>query len=72
VSKPASPPKEIIAAETSHIGAAIIAARMTAGFSQSELAARTKTAQPNIGRLEKGGSLQYKRVINEIRASIGD
>jgi ribosome-binding protein aMBF1 (putative translation factor) len=38
------------------IGAAILAARTTAGLSQTELAAKLKTAQQNVQRLEKGGS----------------
>ncbi|MGO9058447.1 MAG: helix-turn-helix domain-containing protein [Candidatus Binataceae bacterium] len=41
----------------SQLGAAILAARTAAGLSQTELAAKLKTAQANITRLEKGGSV---------------
>jgi urease accessory protein UreF len=66
--KPARPAKEIIAAET--IGVAIIAARTSAGLSQTELASRTKTAQP-LGRLEKGGSLPSVRTLQRIAKATG-
>ena len=48
-----SSPKQTITAAPLQIGAAIVAARTAAGLSHNELGSRTKTAQPNIGRLEK-------------------
>lgn len=50
---PARPPRQTITAAPLQIGGAIVAARTAAGLPQNELASRTKTAQPNIGRLER-------------------
>ena len=55
--KPASLPKVVAATAPSQLGAAILAVRTAAGFSQTELAAKLKTAQANIARLEKAGSI---------------
>jgi ribosome-binding protein aMBF1 (putative translation factor) len=68
---PASSPKQTITAAPLQIGAAIVAARTAAGLSQNELASRTKTAQPNIGRLEKGGSLPSVRTLQRIAKATG-
>jgi ribosome-binding protein aMBF1 (putative translation factor) len=62
----ASSPKQTITAAPPQIGAAIVAAPTAACLSQSALASRTKTAQPNIGRLEKGGSLPSVRTLQRI------
>ena len=67
----ASSPKQTITAAPLQIGAAIVAARTAAGLSQNELASRTKTAQPNIGRLEKGGSLPSVRTLQRIAKATG-
>jgi transcriptional regulator with XRE-family HTH domain len=64
--KPASPPKDVIAATHSQLGAAILAARTAAGLSQTELAVRLKTPQPNIARLEKGGSMPSTNTLKRI------
>ena len=69
--KAASPRKEVTAARPLQLGAAILAARTAAGLSQNELASRTKTAQPNIGRLEKGGSLPSVRTLQRIAKATG-
>jgi ribosome-binding protein aMBF1 (putative translation factor) len=68
---PASSPRQTITAAPLHIGAAIVAARTAAGLSQNELVSRTKTAQPNIGRLEKGGSLPSVRTLQRIAKATG-
>jgi uncharacterized protein len=67
----ASSPKQTITAPPLQIGAAIVAARTAAGLSQNELASRTKTAQPNIGRLEEGGSLPSVRALQRIAKATG-
>jgi len=67
----AGSPKQTITAAPLQIGAAIVAARTAAGLSQNELASRTKTAQPNIGRLEKGGSLPSVRTLQRIAKATG-
>ena len=64
-------PKEIIAAGPSQLGTAILAARTGAGFSQIELAARLKTSQANIVRLEKGRSLPSTRTLQSIAKATG-
>ena len=68
---PASSPKQTMAAAPLQIGAAIVAARTAAGLSQNELASRTKTAQPNIGRLEKGGNLPSVRTLQRVAKATG-
>jgi ribosome-binding protein aMBF1 (putative translation factor) len=64
--KPASPPKDVTAATPSQLRAAILAARTTAGLSQTELAAKLKTAQTNIARLERGGSIPSTNTLQRI------
>jgi len=70
--KPASqPPKEITASTAAQIGAAIIAARTTAGLSQTGLAERLKTAQQNIQRLEKGRGPPSTKTLLRIAKATG-
>jgi ribosome-binding protein aMBF1 (putative translation factor) len=68
--KPASPPKEVTA-RPSQLGAAILAARTAAGLSQTELAAKIKTAQTNIARLERGGSMPSTNTLQRIAKATG-
>lgn len=67
----APPAKEITASTPAEIGAAILAARTTAGLSQNDLAGRLKTAQTNIARLEKGGSIQSTNTLQRIAKATG-
>ena len=53
------------------IGAAILAVRTTAGLSQNALAARLKTPQPNVARLEKGGSIPSTNTLQRIAKATG-
>jgi ribosome-binding protein aMBF1 (putative translation factor) len=69
--KPIAPPKEIIASTPAQIGAAILAARTTAGLSQTELAAKLETAQQNVQRLEKGGSTPSTNTLLRIAKATG-
>ena len=69
--KPASPPKEITATTPAQIGAAILAARTGAAMSQSDLAAKIKTAQTNIARLERGGSIPSTNTLLRIAKATG-
>jgi uncharacterized protein len=69
--KPASPTKEFTAAAPSQLGAAILAARTTAGLSQAELGAKIKTAQANIARLEKNGSVPSTSTLQRIAKATG-
>jgi transcriptional regulator with XRE-family HTH domain len=62
----APPPKEITASTPAQIGAAILAARTTAGLSQSDLAEKIKTAQQNVQRPEKGGSIPTTKTLLRI------
>jgi len=67
----AAPPKEITASTPAQIGAAILAARNTAGLSQNDLAARLRTAQTNIARLERGGSIPSTNTLLRIAKATG-
>lgn len=67
----APPAKEITASTPAQIGAAILAARTTAGLSQNDLAARLKTAQTNIARLERGGSIPSTNTLQRIAKATG-
>jgi ribosome-binding protein aMBF1 (putative translation factor) len=67
----APPAKEITASTPAQIGAAILAARTTAGLSQNDLAARLKTAQTNIARLERGGSVPSTNTLLRIAKATG-
>lgn len=69
--KPASPPKDITASSPAQIGGAIHAARTTAGLSQNDLAAKLKTAQTNIARLERGGSIPSTNTLLRIAKATG-
>jgi transcriptional regulator with XRE-family HTH domain len=53
------------------LGAAILAARTAAGLSQTELGAKLKTAQTNIARLEKGGSIPSTTTLQRIAKATG-
>jgi ribosome-binding protein aMBF1 (putative translation factor) len=64
--KPVPPPKAIAAAAPSQCGTAILAARRNASLSQVELAARLKTSQANVVRLEQGRSLPSTRTLQRI------
>ncbi len=70
-SKPASPPKVVTATAPSQLGAAILAARTAAGLSQTELAAKLKTAQANIARLEKAGSIPSTSTLQRVAKATG-
>ena len=70
-SQPASSPKEVTAAAPSQLGAAILAVRTAAGLSQTELAAKLKTAQANIARLEKAGSIPSTNTLQPIAKATG-
>ena len=67
----APPAKEITASNPAQIGAAILAARTTADLSQNDLAARLKTAQTNIARLERGGSIPSTNTLQRIAKATG-
>jgi len=69
--KPASPPKVVTATAPSQLGAAILAARTAAGLSQTALAAKLKTAQANIARLEKAGSIPSTSTLQRIAKATG-
>ena len=70
--KQATPaPKEVTATAPSQLGAAILAARTAAGLSQSQLAARLKTPQPNIARLENSGSIPSTITLQRIAKATG-
>jgi ribosome-binding protein aMBF1 (putative translation factor) len=69
--KPASPPKVVSATAPSQLGAAILAARTAAGLSQTELAAKLKTAQANIARLEKVGSIPSTSTLQRVAKATG-
>lgn len=68
---PAKESKTLTAAKPAELGAAILAARTAAGLSQIELAAKLKTAQANIARLEKGRSLPSTRTLERIAGATG-
>jgi ribosome-binding protein aMBF1 (putative translation factor) len=69
--KQAEPPKEVTAATPSQLGAAILAARRAAGLSQTVLAAKLKTAQANVVRLEKGRTRPSTRTLERIAKATG-
>jgi uncharacterized protein len=69
--KPASRPKVVSATAPSQLAAAILAARTAAGLSQTELAAKLKTAQANIARLEKAGSIPSTSTLQRIAKATG-
>ena len=68
--KPA-PAKDITARAPSQIGAAVLAARTAAGLSQAELAERLKTAQTNIARLERSGSVPSTTTLQRVAKATG-
>jgi ribosome-binding protein aMBF1 (putative translation factor) len=68
---PSAPAKEITASTPAQIGAAILAARTTAGLSQNQLAVKLKTAQQNVQRLEKGGSTPSTNTLLRIAKATG-
>jgi hypothetical protein len=68
--KPTAPTK-ITASTPAQIGAAILAARTTAGPSQTELAAKLKTARQNVQRLEKGRSTSSTNSLLHIANATG-
>jgi transcriptional regulator with XRE-family HTH domain len=53
------------------IARAIIAARAHAGLSQAELAARMKTSQPFVARLESGRTLPSMRTLLRVAEATG-
>jgi len=55
----------------SQLAAVILAARTAAGLAQTELAARLKTAQANIARLEKAGSVPSTTTLQRITKATG-
>jgi transcriptional regulator with XRE-family HTH domain len=61
----------LTAAAPSQIAAAILAARGAAKLSQTELAARLKTSQAAILRLEKGRSRPSSRTLHRIAKATG-
>jgi len=63
--------KEFTASTPAQIGPAILAARTAAGLSQEDLAARLKTAQTNIARLERGGSIPSANTLHRIAKATG-
>jgi ribosome-binding protein aMBF1 (putative translation factor) len=67
----ASAPKKVTATASSQPGAAILAARRAASLSQIELAAKLKTAQANIARLENGGSIPSTTTLQRIAKATG-
>jgi len=69
--KQAKPPKAVTAAAPSQLGGAILAARTDARLSQIALAARLKTSQANIVRLEKGRGLPSTRTLQRIAKATG-
>jgi uncharacterized protein len=69
--KPASRPKVVTATAPSQLGAAILAARTAAGLSQTGLAAKLKTAQANIARLEKIGSIPSTSTLQRVAKATG-
>jgi ribosome-binding protein aMBF1 (putative translation factor) len=69
--KPCPYRPRITANTPSQIGAAILAARTTAGLSQNDLAARLKTAQTNIARLERSGSIPSTNTLQRIAKATG-
>jgi ribosome-binding protein aMBF1 (putative translation factor) len=69
--KAAVPPKPITATAPAQLGAAILAVRTAAGLSQTELGAKLKTAQANIVRLEKGGSIPSTTTLQRIAKATG-
>ncbi len=69
--KPASRPKPVTATAPSQLGALILAARTTAGLSQTELAAKLKTAQANIARLENARSIPSTSTLARVAKATG-
>jgi transcriptional regulator with XRE-family HTH domain len=69
--KPAKAPKEVIAIAPAQLGTAILAARTAAKLSQTTLAARLKTSQASIVRLEKGRSVPTTRTLQRIAKATG-
>jgi ribosome-binding protein aMBF1 (putative translation factor) len=69
--KQAKAPKAVTATAPAQLGAAIRAARTAARLSQIALAARLKTSQANIIRLEKGRSLPSSRTLQRIAKATG-
>ena len=64
-------PAEGIRRRRTVLGAAILAARTAAGLSQIELAAKLKTAQANIARLEKAGSIPSTNLLQRVAKATG-
>jgi ribosome-binding protein aMBF1 (putative translation factor) len=65
------PRKEITASAPSQLGAVIRTVRTVAGLSQTELAAKLKTAQADIARLEKGGGMPNTGTLHRIAKATG-
>ena len=70
-SKSPAPSKDISASTFAQIGKAIHEARTAAGLSQTQLAAKLKTAQTNVGRLERGGSIPSTTTLQKIAKATG-
>ncbi|MGO9266526.1 MAG: helix-turn-helix domain-containing protein [Candidatus Binataceae bacterium] len=70
--KPASRPKVVTGTAPSQLGAAILAARTVAGLSRAELSAKLKkTAQANIARREKAGSIPSTSTLQRVAKATG-
>jgi ribosome-binding protein aMBF1 (putative translation factor) len=65
------PSNEVTATAPAQLGAAILAARTTAGLSQTALGTKLKMAQANIARLEKGGSIPSTTTLQRIAKATG-
>jgi transcriptional regulator with XRE-family HTH domain len=63
--------REVTATAPAQLAGAILGARTAAGISQIELAARIKTSQGNIVRLEKGRSVLTTRTLQRIAKATG-
>ena len=71
VPAPTKPAKTLTAASLSDLADAILAARTAAGLSQIQVAAKLKTSQANVVRLEKGRSLPSTRTLQRIAQATG-
>lgn len=68
---PVKPSKVLTASTPAEIAAAILAVRTAAGLSQIALAAKLKTAQANVARLEKGRSPPSTSTLQRIAKATG-
>jgi transcriptional regulator with XRE-family HTH domain len=71
VSGPRTRRRLVTATAPSQLGAAILTARTAAGLSQTELAAKLRTAQANIARLEKAGSIPSTNTLQRVAKATG-